>query len=252
MRRIALAALLVGLVAGSAAAQAPADSALGRWYTATTYTVKPGMMDEFRDLVIKEWNPAAKKGGSGQVVAWRYDTGGGDRVLRVTLHDSLADRDGGPAVRKGMSPEAYRAFLKKRAALIVSSNSFIGRQRLDMTYNPAGSPAPKLGERYTVRIAPGRNADYVKYVQTLIEAGKKSGHRRTTGERVFGSDAGTFVSTTYYENWADLAKGRPTRVMSPSDLAAFQTSATGLITVISRDVMTYDAEMSMAAPAPPR
>ena len=253
MKRMAFAALLVGFVAGSAVAQVPAAGAAGQWYTATTYTVKPGMMDEFRELVIKELNPAARTGGLKQVAVWRYATGGGERVLRIVLHESLADRDGPSAVQKGISAEAYRAFLKKRATLIASTETYIGRTRPDMADNPAGSPAPKLAERYTVRIAQGRNADYVKYVQTIIEASKKTGHRRTTGERVFGADAGTFVSNTYYESYADLAKGRPhTRTMSPAAIDALNKSAQGLITVISRDVMVYDAAMSVAAPPTPR
>ena len=70
-----------------------------------------------------------------------------------------------------------------------------------------------MAERYTVRVGPGSNANYLKYVQTLIEAGKKSGHRRTNGQRVFGNLAGAFVSNTYYENWADIEKGRPIRVL---------------------------------------
>ena len=61
-------------------------------------------MDEFRELVIREWNPAAKKGGQQQSVVWRYATGGGDRVLRISLHDSLADRDAPNPTQKGMTP----------------------------------------------------------------------------------------------------------------------------------------------------
>lgn len=247
--RIAVAALLVGLAAAPAAAQAPPASAQGRWYTATTYTVKPGMMDEFREFVINEYNPAAKKGGLQQTQVWRYATGGGDRVLRIVLHDSLADRDNGPAVRRGMSPEAYRAYQKKLASLIVSTSSFIGRQRADLTFNPPNSPAPKMAERYVVRVTPGRDADYVKYIQTLIEASKKTGHRRTAGQVVFGANPGVYTSNTYYDSYADLGKGRPpNRVMNADELAAFNKSALGLLTVLSRDVMIYDAEMSMVAP----
>lgn len=76
------------------------------------------------------------------------------------------------------------------------------------------------------------------------------GHRRTAGQRVFGALAGTFVSNTFYENYTDLAKGRPpNRVMSPAELAAFNALAPpGLIEVISRDITTFDAEMSVAPP----
>ena len=251
MKHLSIAALLVGLAVWPVAGQAPADNGLGSWYTATTSTIKPGMMEEFRQLIIKEQLPAAKKGGATSIQTWRFATGNTDRVLRITLHNSLADRDSGPAARKGMGDVAYAAYLKKVAALVVSTDAYIGQQRLDMGWNPAGSPAPKLAERYTVRVAPGRNAEYLKYVQAFLEASKKSGHRRTAGQRVFGALAGTFVSNTYYENYADLAKGRPpNRVMSPAELAAFNAlNPPGLIEVISRDITIYDAEMSLVPPA---
>ena len=86
-----LAVLLVGLTPGPAAAQPAAAN--GSWYVGTTYTVKPGMMPEFHELMMKEFVHAAKKGGVKTAQAWRYTTGGGDRVLRITLLDSLADRD---------------------------------------------------------------------------------------------------------------------------------------------------------------
>ena len=102
-----------------------------------------------------------------------------------------------------------------------------------------------------MRIAPGRNAEYLKYVQAFLEASKKSGHRRTAGQLRLRLPPGTFVSNTFYESYADLAKGRPpNRVMSPAELDAFnKLNPPGLITVISRDITIYDAEMSVAPPA---
>jgi hypothetical protein len=251
MTRIAVAALLVGATSGLINAQAPA-SGVGNWYTAQTVVVKPGMMEEYRQLVIKELNPAAKKGGQTQATVWRFATGNTNRVLRISPHTSLADRDAaGPAARRGMGDAAWAAFLKKATALTESTSSYIGQQRLDMGWNPPGSPAPTLAERYTVRIAPGNNANYLKYVQAFLEASKKTGHHRTAGQIVFGPNTGTFVSNTYYENYADLAKGRPpNRVMSAAELADFNKLAQAAqITVISRDITIYDAEMSIAPPA---
>ena len=88
-------------------------------------------------------------------------------------------------------------------------------------------------------------------MQAFLEAAKKSGHHRTAGQIVFGGQPGAFVSNTFYDSWADLAKGRPPqRVMSPPELEAFNRLTTAAeITVISRDITAYDAEMSVAAPA---
>jgi hypothetical protein len=250
MKRIALAALVVVVTSGLINAQAPAGG-VGNWYTATTVSVKPGMMQQYRQLIIKELNPAAKKGGLTQSQVWRFATGNTNRVLRIVLHNSLADRDGPPAAAKGMGDAAFTAYQTKVAALVDSSVSYIGQQRLDMGWAPAGSAAPKLAERYTVSIAPGRNAEYLKYVQAFLEASKKSGHGRTAGQVVFGPNTGTFISNTYYASYADLAKGRPpNQVMSPAELADFnKLNPPGLITVISRDITIYDAEMSVAPPA---
>jgi hypothetical protein len=246
MNRIALAAgLLVTSVTVSLVAQAP-PAGVGSWYTATTYVVKPGMMADFRALVTKELNPAAKKGGLTQSQVWRFATGNTNRVLRIVLHNGLADRDGPSAVEKGLGAEGFQAYAKRRDALLVASSSYIGRQRLDMGLTIAGGPPPKIAERYIVRIAQGRNADYLKYVQTFLAAAKKTGHQRTAGQVVFGPDAGAFVSNTYYSGWADLEKGRPPdRSMSAAELTAFNQSAAGLITVVSRDVIVYDGEMSV-------
>jgi hypothetical protein len=249
MNRTALAVLLGTVLAAPLLAQAPPPAGVGSWYTATTYVVKPGMMDDFRALVIKEINPAAKKGGLTQAQVWRFSTGNTNRVLRIVLHNSLADRDGPSAVEKGMGADGFRAFTKRRDALLVASTIYIGRQRLDMGLTTPGAPAPRLAERYVVRIAQGRNAEYLKYVQAFLAAAKKSGHQRAAGQVVFGPEAGTFVSNTYYSGWADLEKGRPPdRVMSASELTAFnQLNSNGLITVVSRDVMTYEGEMSVTA-----
>lgn len=253
MSRTGLAVLCTALAVGSLSAQAPPAGGLGSWYTATTYIVKPGMMDDFRALIIKEANPAAKKGGLQTAQVWRFNTGNTDRVLRIVLHNSLADRDGPSAVRKGMGDAGFAAYQKKVAALIVGVNTYVGRQRLDMGNAGVGGPAPKLAERYVVTIAQGRTAEYVTYVQSFLAAAKKTGHRRAAGQIVFGPNAGAFASNTYYDSWADLEKGRPPdRGMSASELAAFNKSATGLITVVSRDIMTYDADMSIAAPAASR
>jgi len=251
MKRLVFAVLLVGLAVWQVAPQAQAPGAVGSWYTATTYSVKPGMMPEFRALISKELNPAAKKGGLAASQVWRFSTGNTNRVLRIVLHNSLADRDGQSAAQKGMGDAAFTAFGKKIAALTESTNVYIGQQRNDMGWSPAGSPAPKMAERYTVRIAPGRNAEYLKYVQAFLEASKKSGHRRTAGQVVFGGPVGTFVSNTLYDSWADLEKGRPpNRVMSTAELTAFNAlNPPGLITVVSRDITIYDAEMSVVAAA---
>jgi hypothetical protein len=207
------------------------------------------MMPEFRALITKELNPAAKKGGLAASQVWRFATGNTNRVLRIVLHNSLADRDGPSAAQKGMGDAAFTAFGKKIAALTDTTNVYIGQQRNDLGWNPAGTPAPKMAERYTVRVAPGRNAEYVTYVQAFLEAAKKSGHHRTAGEVIFGGQPGTFVSNTFYASYADLEKGRPpNRVMSAAELAAFNAlNPPGLITVISRDITIYDAEMSMVA-----
>lgn len=253
MKRLLLGAVVVSVTSGLLNAQAPA-SGVGNWYTATTTIVKPGMMEEYRQLIIKELNPAARKGGATQIQTWRFSTGNTNRVLRIAVHNSLADRDSPPPASKGMGAAAFTAYGKKVAALVDGTNTYIGQQRLDMGWNPAGSPAPKLAERYTLRVAPGRNAEYLKYVQAFLEAAKKSGHRRTAGQVVFGANAGpgVFVSNTFYENWADLAKGRPDRVLSDTDRAAFnKLNPAGLLTVISRDVTTFDAEMSFSSPATP-
>lgn len=253
MKRLAFAVLLVGFAVWQATGQAQAPSGVGSWYTATTYNVKPGMMPEFRQLIINEVNPAAKKGGLTASQVWRFSTGNTNRVLRIVTHNSLADRDGMSAVQKGMGDAAFAAYLKKVGTLAESVNTYIGRQRTDMTWNPAGGPAPKMADRVTVRVAPGRNAEYLKFIQAILEVAKKSGHRRITGQVVFGGQADTFVSNTYYANWADLEKGRPqTRVLSPAELTAFNAlNPPGLFTVVSRDVTTYDAEMSVVAPATP-
>lgn len=253
MKRLVLAAGLIGLAVGSVSGQAPGSSGIGSWYTATTYSVKPGMMEDFRQLIIKESIPAAKKGGATTIQSWRFATGNTNRVLRIALHNSLADRDSAAPARKAMGDVAFAAYQQKLAALVESTNVYIGRQRLDMGWNPAGSPAPKMAERYTVRIAPGHNADYLKYVEAFLEAAKKSGHHRTAGQIVFGGPAGAFVSNTYYDSWADLAKGRPNeRVMSPAEQEAFGKLTTAAqITVLSRDVTIYDAEMSIL-PSPAR
>jgi len=248
MKRTALIVLLAASLAAPLLAQAPPQG-VGPWYTATTYIVKPGMVEDFRALIIKEMNPAAKKGGLTQSQVWRFNTGNSNRVLRIVLHDKLADRDQPSAIEKGLGAEAFGAFMKKRDALLVGSSTYIGRQRLDMGLTIAGAPPPRLAERYIVRIAAGRNAEYLKYVQAFLAAAKKTGHQRTSGQVVFGPDAGAFISNTYYSGWADLEKGRPPdRSMSASELAAFnQLNANGLITVISRDVMTYDGEASVVA-----
>lgn len=253
MNRTTLSVVAIALVTVPLLAQTPSPGA-GAWYTATSYVVKPGMMEDFRALVIKELNPAARKGGLTSSQVWRFATGNTNRVLRIVLHGALAERDGASAVQKGMTAEGFRAFTSKRDALLAASNTYIGRQRLDMGWSVPGGAPPVLAERYVVRIAQGREAEYLKYVQAFLAAARKTGHQRAAGQVVFGPDAGAFISNTYYKGWADLEKGRPPeRAMSAAELTAFnQLNANGLITVLGRDVMIYDGEMSVVAPVASR
>jgi hypothetical protein len=247
MPRTTAVALLALASVATLSAQPPANNSIGAWYTATTYIVKPGMVPEFKKLVVNDLNPAAKKGGLLASQVWRFATGNTNRVLRIVLHRSLADRDGTSAAERGMGAAGFQAYLAKLNPLIDGSQVYIGRQRLDMGYDPPGGAPPKLAERYIVTIPAGRLADYVAYVQAFLGAAKKTGHGRAAGVVVFGPNTGAFISNTYYESWADLEKGRPpNRAMSPTELAAFNKSAAGLITVVSRDIMVFDAEMSVA------
>jgi len=99
--------------------------------------VVSGKMDDLLALLKSDTLPAMKKAGVtdfGAAVA-RYGTPVNE-VHTFAAMNAWADLDGGFGVQKGLSPDAYKAYLAKVAPLIVASEYTVWSFKPELSYVP--------------------------------------------------------------------------------------------------------------------
>ena len=149
------------------------------------YTIKPGMLAEFREFVIRDWNPIAKKGGLTQRASWLQDGGEGNVVHMSTPLDSLAALDQPSLVQKAVGTEGARVFQTRVARFITRIESSVIRFRDDLSYLPPRSSPPRMAELFVFEVDAGK--------LPVFEARSMSGQRPTTGRTCRPTKAATMV-----------------------------------------------------------
>jgi len=107
-------------------------------------TVKPGMGNEYMNLVKSEVVPAYKKAGIKTFVLITPAYGEGDVVSVIPR--SWKDIDAGQPLAKALGQEGYAALLKKLNAMTVKRQIDLYQYRPGMSYRPGAAGTPSGGK----------------------------------------------------------------------------------------------------------
>ena len=224
------------LVASLAGAQ-PEPPALVRF---NIVDVKPDMVDEFR-AVQREFTANAKKAGTPFRSVWQTDTLGTTwRYLIVTPMESYADL--------GTATTADESQIDRVRKCIVSRRSVVVSPMSDLSKPLPDGQSPKLAVTQVVRVAPGRNADYVSWAKSDYFP-----HFDSVGVHYLSADVGlggrnSYVHFILFDNYEEIAKGSPlTRGAGAEAAAAIQAKRAGIVTDVESSILRYDSELSYDA-----
>jgi hypothetical protein len=218
------------------------------------YTLKPGMMSEFRQFVINEWNPLAKKGGLTERHFWIQRIGAGN-VVYMGNPMELERMDGPNYVQRALENDEAKqmAFGKKLYSYIESTELSILEIQDELTYVPE-NPSPRLtaGELFLYEVEAGQDAVAQEIWKQNMEAAKKAGLGRWMARRIYGGTVEEVVSLTMYPSFADLAKGRPvSRAFGQEAETKNNEKIAPVLNNLRRYLLVYDTEMSFTPDTTP-
>jgi hypothetical protein len=222
-----------------------------------TVQVKPEKLSAWLELQRNETLPALKKAGSPW--RWAFSNGGpvgpGFTYTLVGPIDNYAQFDSGPAVRRGMTPEAYTAYVEKERTMLVATSAVVQTLLPNASIVSGSSTAPPLAVVTTVQLLPGRGQEFASLTATdFLPAMKKAG---VTDYWVFATNFGgppgqrTIVSPI--SKWADLDGPNPlTRALGAEAAQKVNLKRVQLTTGAELTVVSFVPDLSFGAPTPPK
>jgi hypothetical protein len=187
--------------------------------------VKPEKRTDF-DAVARKIAEANRKHKGDNWIAYATEYGEQNTVMFSSVRESYSDIDKASdafmkAMKEGYGPNFMKLFQDANNCTI-SSRAEVRRRRPDLSWNvPSDTAAIQkyVGESkwlrfLTVRIRPGRTADYEESVKSLKAALEKSPTRRPTfvSQVVAGRPIGTYIFSSYGKALGDfdIPTGNPT------------------------------------------
>lgn len=226
------------LTAGMAGAQ-PEPPAYVRF---NIVDVKPDMVDEFR-AIQKQFSENAKKGGTPFRGVWRTDALGQTwRYLIVTPMESLAELGAATNTDQALIDRVLKCIVSRRSVIVVPMNDLSNPL-------PAGQE-PKLAVTQVVRVAPGRDADYVSWAKSdYFPHVDSAGVHYLSGDVSLGG-RNSYVHFILFDSYEEIAKGSPLSRGAGAEAArAIQAKRAGIVMDVESAIMRYDSELSYDARA---
>lgn len=219
----------------------------------TVVTVRPEMVPEFEQMIKTEYNPAVVKGGSTESGVWETMFGDGFQYYFVAPVGKFAQFDGPGPLVKGLGESGAKAFFAKASKMVTGIRSFIIQTRPEMSYAPEMKAPPNVAVAVTIRVKPGKNAEFENYMTNdQLPVIKRSGIAGFwVSKLVFGGNTNEYNLLVLQENFADLDKGPPVyRVLKPEEaLKLEQKMPAGVVENVELQVMRYNPDLSVI-PAP--
>ena len=178
-------------------------------YWVTEVHVKPEMMNQYRELALKETLPAYQKAGYKQQSVWMTATlGEAFEYIYFRPIESLQQFDEPSFITKALGEEGARKWFAKRGAMIVSSHSYIMQAHPEMSLVPNPNETPKLAFVVRQSIAPGRSTEYENYIKNdVLPIVKKASPRGFLFNKVTnGGDTEMYISAALQDSFADQEK----------------------------------------------
>lgn len=174
-------------------------------YWATVTQVKPGMMEQYQDFMKNETLPAFKKAGGKEISVWVVQNfGHGGEIVSFRPVENFKQLDEPNFLVKALGEAGARAWVAKRAQMIISSRSLL------VSIIPALSAPikgqPKLAFGVATTVAPGRMAEYSKWLkeQALAANAKTNSKGVITYVEGLGGNPNAIHVAVYFDNFEDI------------------------------------------------
>lgn len=234
-------ALGLGLVSGAHAQDT-------EWMQVDIVNVIPNEFDDYVELQLEEVNPALQRAGVPWRSVWRVAEFGNSYELQlVTPMTSLAQYDTGGPLARVLEPDRRLRLVDRLRRMTVSRKRYAIRYRPDVSVEADEVGGLSLARVTSAQIAPGRGADWERFMTSSLPT--FSGANLVFGvyERVFGPGPASWLIVENYSSFAQLEQ--PSLLVRAFGEEADQASAqiAGIVTSIERTVLRYDAELSYSA-----
>ncbi len=217
------------------------------WMQVDIVNVVPNRLDDYVELQLEEVNPALQRAGVPWRSVWRVAEFGNSYELQlVTPMTSLAQYDtGGPL--GVLEPDRRLRLVDRLRRMTVSRKRYAIRYRPDVSVEADEVGGLSLARVTTVEVAPGRGADWERFMGSSLPA--FSGANLVFGvyERVFGPGAASWLIVENYSSFAQLEQPSLLIRAFGEDADAASARVAGVVTSIERTVLRYDAELSYSA-----
>jgi hypothetical protein len=261
MKRVILASLIAAAafvclgigVNGQAQRNGQSTAASGAprgWYSVAIVTLKPDMVNEWREFQKTQTIPMLQRGGVKVRDVWQSGAPFGDGFTfgTVTPIDKFADYDLAPRPQRVLGADAARAYQEKLSHMIVSQRTMAVQDRVELSIAPAANAKLVGAILQDVTIVGGHAPQYEAYIKNdllpVLKKGNVLGY--TVSRTIFGGDANVYHTVQYFDSFADIDKGPvPQRVLGAEGAQALTAKAAPHIASISRTILRYVPDLSM-------
>jgi hypothetical protein len=218
------------------------------WMQVDIVNVVPNRLDDYVELQLEEVNPALQRAGVPWRSVWRVAEFGNSYELQlVTPMSSLAQYDTGGALARVLEPDRRLRLVDRLRRMTVSRKRYAIRYRPDVSVEADEVGGLSLARVTTVEIAPGRAADWERFMLKALPTFSGASLVFGVYERVFGPGAASWLIVENYSSFAQLEQPSLLVRAFGEEADAASARVAGVVTSIERTVLRYDAELSYSA-----
>ena len=234
-------ALGLGLVSGAHAQDT-------EWMQVDIVNVVPNEFDDYVELQLEEVNPALQRAGVPWRSVWRVAEFGNSYELQlVTPMTSLAQYDTGGPLARVLEPDRRLRLVDRLRRMTVSRKRYAIRYRPDVSVEADEVGGLSLARVTTAEIAPGRSADWERFMTSSLPTFSGASLVFGVYERVFGPGPASWLIVENYSSFAQLEQPSLLVRAFGEEADAASAQVAGIVTSIERTVLRYDAELSYSA-----
>jgi len=227
------------------AVEAPAAQPL---MSVSVVRVKPDMINEWIELNKNTVIPALKKAGVKERGCFTTaQFGESFEYVLLTPIENLAQFDGESPLRRALGEAGYQAYVEKARRMVTSVHTFADAARIDLSYQGKMAGPPKLAVVAAITVAPGRTEEFENLIKTWVLPAVKKGEAKGyfVSQTLLGGDISAYTTVTFYDSFADMAKGSPlVKGMGDAGYASFLRKTAGLVVKAERSVYRFNSELS--------
>lgn len=220
-------------------------------YHVQVLQTNPGMSHEWRQFYQAEILPVLKKGGVKEQTVAVTIYGDIRKYMIITPLDSLAQLDEPSIFVKVLGADAARALTTKQSRFLAEWHQYLTVARPDLGI-PATLKEPKLAVSIKYTVAPGRNAEYEKWIKdNLVVTGKKADSKGVlTAKVVFGGDQNEYRAYVLADSYADVIKLQAGMAKAATEMKLSLTPPPGVVTQVEVIVVHPLSELSIRQELP--